>query len=106
MLLNALKFYFIQVENVMNLFGTVILLVITIVSSYVIIRHFQDINEKKTIKKEGIVPTAYYYLIGGTAFNISLPYIKSHALRRYTVKKLSDIFLIQFYIKQVGTGFN
>ena len=84
----------------MNLYGTIILLVITIISSYVIILHFIDIKEKKKVKTKGIVPTAYYYLVGGTLVNVSLPYFKSHALRRYTKKKLLDIFLIHFLLQQ------
>ena len=92
----------------MNLYGTVILIAITIISSYIIILHYkniaQNITQKKNVKKEGIVPTAYYYLIGFTLICVCLPYFKSHALRRYTMKKLSDIFLTHFLIKRVGAG--
>ena len=86
----------------MNTYGVVILIVITIISSYIIILHYKNITQnitlKKNAKKEGIVPTAYYYLIG---FTLVCVYLKIHALRKYTMKKLSDIFLTQFLIKKV-----
>ena len=89
----------------MNLYGSVILFAITILSAFVIILHYKNIAEnitqKKKLKKEGLVPTAYFYLVGFTFVLICLPYFKSHALRRYTKKKLSDIFLTHFLVRQV-----
>ena len=90
----------------MNTYGVVILIVITIISSYIIILHYKNITQnitlKKNAKKEGIVPTAYYYLIG---FTLVCVYLKIHALRKYTMKKLSDIFLTQFLIKKVDVDY-
>ena len=66
------------------MYGTMVLITITGVSTFIIISHLMDIGEEvKGGKKvtSSLVPKEWFILIGFTIICVFLPFVKSHALR-------------------------
>ena len=73
------------VNNVVNMYGTMILITITGVSTFIIVTHYRDILEVghggEKVTQTMLVPKEWAYLIGLTIICVFLPFVKSHALR-------------------------
>ena len=73
-----------SVNNVLNMYGTMVLITITGVSTFIIISHYRDIFEEVKGGKKitgSLVPKEWFILIGFTIICVFLPFVKSHALR-------------------------
>ena len=73
-----------SVNNVLNMYGTMVLITITGVSTFIIINHHRDIFKEVDGGKKvtgSLVPKEWFFLIGFTIICVFLPYMKSHALR-------------------------
>ena len=73
-----------SVNNVLNMYGTMVLITITGVSTFIIVSHYRDIFEEVEGGKKitgSLVPKQWFILIGFTIICVFLPYMKSHALR-------------------------
>ena len=62
------------VENVLNLYGILVLIVISGLMCYVVLQHYWDI-------KEGLYDTSELSLLLFTTLFTALPFAKSHGLR-------------------------
>ena len=73
------------VNNVVNMYGTMVLITITGVSTFIIVSHYRDILQLghggEKVTKSMLVPKEWFYLIGLTTVCVFLPFVKSHALR-------------------------
>ena len=72
------------VNNVVNMYGTMVLITITGVSTFIIISHLRDIDEEVKGGKKmtgSLVPEEWFIMIGFTIICVFLPFVKSHALR-------------------------
>ncbi len=67
------------------MYGTMVLITITGVSTFIIVSHYRDIlelgNEGEKASKKLLVPKEWFYLICLTIICVFLPFVKSHALR-------------------------
>ena len=74
-----------SVNNVLNIYGTMILITITGVSTFIIINHYKDIYKKGKEDgaklARGLVPKEWFVLLGLTIICVFLPFVKSQALR-------------------------
>ena len=70
------------VENVLNMYGFIVIIVISVLCVLNIFLHHLSIEKNRTTEKTTeIVPKEIIILFGATMFCVVLPYIKSYALR-------------------------
>ena len=72
---------FFTVENVLNLYGVLVLIVISGLMCYVVLQHYWDIKEGLYDRSELSLPTEFLYLLLFTTLSTALPFSKSHGLR-------------------------
>lgn len=69
------------------MYGTMVLITITGVSTFIIVNHYKDIRTLdleqggEKVTKSLLVPKEWFYLIGLTIICVFLPFVKSRALR-------------------------
>ena len=68
-------------ENVLNLYGVLVLIVISGLMCYVVLQHYRDIKEGLYDRSEITLPTEFLYLLLFCALSTALPFAKSHGLR-------------------------
>ena len=79
-------------ENVLNLYGVLVLLVISGLMCFIVLQHYRDIKEGFYDRSQLTVPTEFLSLIIFTAFCTGLPFAKSHGLR-FEKLNISDILI-------------
>ena len=68
-------------ENVLNLYGVLVQIVISGLMCYVVLQHYRDIKEGLYDRSELSLPTEFLYLLLFTTLSTALPFAKSHGLR-------------------------
>ena len=70
------------VENVLNMYGIIVIILISITSvAYIILHHWSIEQNKNKIKITNLVPKEIIILFGVVLFITILPFIKSYPLR-------------------------
>ena len=70
------------VENVVNMYGFIVIIIISIISSAYILLHHLSIEKNKAKEKNSeLIPKEVIILYLLTSFCVVLPFIKSYALR-------------------------
>ena len=69
------------VENVLNLYGALVLLVISGLMCYTVLQHYKDIKEGVYHRSQLSVPTEFLYFLLFIAVSTGLPFAKSYGLR-------------------------
>ena len=70
------------VENILNMYGIIIIVAISSISLIYIIIHHNSIKENKEVKKSSkLVPTEILILYSLTMLCVLLPFLRNHALR-------------------------
>ena len=78
-------------ENVLNLYGVVVLLVISGLMCFTVLQHYRDIKEG-LYQNQLSVPTEFLSLLLFKAVCTGLPFAKSHGLRSGKLN-LSDVVI-------------
>ena len=79
-------------ENVLNLYGALVLLVISGLMCYTVLQHYRDIKEGLYHRSQLSVPTEFLSLLIFIAVSTGLPFVKSHGLR-FENLNISDIVI-------------
>ena len=70
------------VENILNMYGIIIIVAISSISLIYIAIHHSSIKENKEVNKSSkLVPTEILILYSLTMFCVLLPFLRNHALR-------------------------
>ena len=70
------------VENILNMYGIIIIVAISSISLIYIIIHHNSIKENKEVKESSkLVPTEILILYSLTMLCVLLPFLRNHALR-------------------------
>ena len=69
------------VENVLNLYGVLVQIVISGLMCFVVLQHYRDIKEGLYDRSELSLPSEFLYLLLFTTLSTALPFAKSHGLR-------------------------
>ena len=70
------------VENILNMYGIIIIVAISSISLIYITIHHSSIKENKEVNKSSkLVPTEILILYSLTMFCVLLPFLRNHALR-------------------------
>ena len=77
----------------MNLYGALVLLVISGLMCYTVLQHYKDIKEGFYHRSPLSVPTEFLYFLLFIAVSTGLPFAKSHGLRFEKTLDISDIVM-------------
>ena len=70
------------VENILNMYGIIIIVAISSISFMYIMIHHNSINENKDVEESSkLVPNEILIIYGLTMFCVLLPFLRNHALR-------------------------
>ena len=79
-------------ENVLNLYGVLVLLVISGLMCFSVLQHYRDIKEGLYDRSQLTVPTEFLSLLLFIAVSTGLPFAKSQGLR-FENLNISDVVI-------------